>query len=89
MALIKELVLVTPVRVVLYGYSIYGNCCSTLEANPDLTLRSKGNLAGYSIEREISMTILMLPTTPFFETNLIIYGYGQADPLVFVEIAEK
>ena len=66
----------------------------TLEANPDLTpAEVKDTLvAGYSIEREIlnddpdaaSNNCSILETRPDNE-----YGYGQADPLVFVEIAGK
>lgn len=64
----------------------------TLEANPDLTpAEVKDTLvAGYSIEREVlnddpdaaSNNCSLLETRPDNE-----YGYGQADPLVFVEIA--
>ncbi len=62
----------------------------TLEANPDLTpTEVKDTLvAGYSIEREIlddgglvTNDCSVLETRPDNE-----YGYGQADPLVFVEI---
>ena len=65
-----------------------------LEANPDLTpAEVKDTLvAGYAIEREIldddpdaaSNNCSLLETRPDNE-----YGYGQADPLVFVEIAGK
>ncbi|MEC8875655.1 MAG: S8 family serine peptidase, partial [Candidatus Thermoplasmatota archaeon] len=63
----------------------------TLEANPDLTpAEVKDTLvAGYAIEREIlqddpdaaSNNCSLLETRPDNE-----YGYGQADPLTFVEI---
>jgi len=63
----------------------------TLEANPDLTpAEVKDTLvAGYAIEREIedddidaaSNNCSLLETRPDNE-----YGYGQADPLAFVEI---
>ena len=66
----------------------------TLEANPDLTpAEVKDTLvAGYSIEREVlnddpdaaSNNCSILESRPDNE-----YGYGQADPLVFVEIAGK
>ncbi len=66
----------------------------TLEANPDLTpAEVKETLvAGYAIEREIlnddpdaaSNNCSTLETRPDNE-----YGYGQADPLVFVEVAGK
>ena len=63
----------------------------TLEANPDLTpAEVKDTLvAGYSIEREIlddgglvTNDCSLVETRPDNE-----YGYGQADPLIFVEIA--
>ena len=63
----------------------------TLEANPDLTpTEVKDTLvAGYSIEREIlndgglvTNDCSVAETRPDNE-----YGYGQADPLVFIEIA--
>jgi len=63
----------------------------TLEANPDLTpAEVKDTLvAGYAIEREIlqddpdaaSNNCSLLETRPDNE-----YGYGQADPLAFVEV---
>ena len=66
----------------------------TLEANPDLTPAEVKEtlIAGYAIEREIlnddpdaaSNNCSTLETRPDNE-----YGYGQADPLVFVEIAGK
>ena len=66
----------------------------TLEANPDLTPAEVKDtlIAGYAIEREIldddpdaaSNNCSLLETRPDNE-----YGYGQADPLVFVEIAGK
>ena len=66
----------------------------TLEANPDLTPSEVKEtlVAGYSIEREIlnddpdaaSNNCSLFETRPDNE-----YGYGQADPLVFVEIAGK
>ena len=66
----------------------------TLEANPDLTpAEVKDTLvAGYSIEREIlnddldaaSNNCSLLETRPDNE-----YGYGQADPMAFVEVAGK
>ena len=66
----------------------------TLEANPDLTPAEVKEtlIAGYAIEREIlnddpdaaSNNCSTLETRPDNE-----YGYGQADPLVFVEVAGK
>ena len=66
----------------------------TLEANPDLTpAEVKETLvAGYAIEREVlnddpdaaSNNCSLLETRPDNE-----YGYGQADPLTFVEVAGK
>jgi MYXO-CTERM domain-containing protein len=63
----------------------------TLEANPDLTPAEVKDtiVAGYSIEREIlddsdlyTNDCSLLETRPDNE-----YGYGQADPRVFVEVA--
>jgi subtilisin family serine protease/MFS family permease len=66
----------------------------TLEANPDMTPGEVKDtlVAGYAIEREIlqddpdaaSNNCSLLETRPDNE-----YGYGQADPLVFVEVAGK
>ena len=66
----------------------------TLEANPDLTPAEVKEtlIAGYAIEREVlnddpdaaSNNCSTLETRPDNE-----YGYGQADPLVFVEVAGK
>ena len=70
---------------------IAGIVALTLEANPDLTpAEVKDTLVGgYAIEREIendaidaaSNNCSLLETRPDNE-----YGYGQADPLTFVEI---
>ena len=62
----------------------------TLEANPDLTpAEVKDTLvAGYSIEREILDEGLITNDCSVLETRPDNeYGYGQADPLVFAEIA--
>ena len=62
----------------------------TLEANPDLTpAEVKDTLvAGYSIEREILDEGLITNDCSALETRPDNeYGYGQADPLVFAEIA--
>ena len=66
----------------------------TLEANPDLTPAEVKEtlIAGYAIEREVlnddpdaaANNCSTLETRPDNE-----YGYGQADPLVFVEVAGK
>ncbi len=66
----------------------------TLEANPDMTPGEVKEtlVAGYAIEREIlnddpdaaSNNCSLAETRPDNE-----YGYGQADPLVFVEVAGK
>ena len=66
----------------------------TLEANPDMTPGEVKDtlVAGYAIEREVlqddpdaaSNNCSLLETRPDNE-----YGYGQADPLVFVEVAGK
>ena len=72
-------------------YLMAGIVALTLEANPDLTpAEVKDTLvAGYAIEREIlqddpdaySNNCSLLETRPDNE-----YGYGQADPLAFVEV---
>ena len=71
-----------------------GIAALTLEANPDMTPADVKDtlVAGYAIEREIlnddpdaaSNNCSLAETRPDNE-----YGYGQADPLVFVEIAGK
>ena len=69
-----------------------GIAALTLQANPDLTPAEFKDtiVGGYAIEREIldesdiTNDCSLLETRPDNE-----YGYGQADPLVFVEVAGK
>ena len=58
-----------------------------MQANPDITPSEfKGIIAAYSIEREI----VLLDDPGFNDCSVIEtneFGYGQPDPVVFVEVA--